>query len=494
MRRDGQGRPALAVRATAAVTVLATAVLAATTAGCTRDGPGSRRGATPTPAPAVSRDFRPGATGLGDPYFADHGNGGYDVASYDLKLRYNPGTDRLDGTATVTATATADLSRFNLDFERLTVMAVTVDGAPAEWSWAQGELTVTPARGLPAGGQFRVEVTYGGVPQAFGRPGLSGTGFLHTADGALALGEPESATAWFPANDHPQDKATYAIAVTVPAGLTAVSNGVPEGSATEAGWTTFRWAERVPMASYLATLAIGRFRVTEGVHRGKPVYTAVATSLPAGAADRAMARTTEVADFLEGRFGPYPFEAYGGVVHNERRIGFALETQSRPIYSPAFFDRGGDGTWVVAHELAHQWFGDSVSVRHWKDIWLNEGFATYAQWLWTEHQGASTVQETFDREYESASAEVWQTPPGNPGASRMFSGSVYRRGAMTLHALRRAVGDEAFFRTLQTWAAERRNGNGEVADFIALAERVSGRPLRPLFDAWLFGTTRPARP
>lgn len=460
--------------------------------GCTRDGLG--RSAGGTPAPAVSRDFQPGTPGLGDPYFADHGNGGYDVASYDLKIRYNPTTDRLDGTATLTATATADLSRLNLDFEQLAIGAVTVDGAPAQWSWAQGELTVTPARGLPAGGQFRIEVSYGGVPRAFGRPGLSGTGFLHTTDGALALGEPESASAWFPANDHPQDKATYTIAVTVPAGLVAISNGVPEGSSTTAGWTTYRWAERAPMASYLATLAIGRYRVKESTHRGKPVYTAVAASIPEGVADRAMARTTEIADFLEARFGPYPFDAYGGVVHNESRVGFALETQSRPVYAPGFFNRGGDGTWVVAHELAHQWFGDSVSVRHWKDIWLNEGFATYAQWMWIEQMGGDTVQESFDREYDAAPAEVWQTPPGDPGASRMFSASVYRRGGMALHALRRSVGDEAFFRTLQTWTAERRNGNGEVADFIALAERVSGRALRPLFGAWLFDTARPARP
>jgi aminopeptidase N len=292
-------------------------------------------------------------------------------------------------------------------------------------------------------------------------------------------------------NDHPLDKATYTIEVTAPERLAVVSNGVPAGTTRSAGWATSTWQVRAPMASYLSTLAIGNYRISRGTHRGKPMITAVSSRLPRGQADRAMARTGEIADFLEQRFGPYPFDAYGGIVIDDDRVGFALETQTRPIYSAGFFD-SGDGTWVVAHELAHQWYGDSVSIRHWQDIWLNEGFATYGQWLWVEHTNGRTTQQQFDEEYEAL--RNWAVPPADPGSGELFGAAVYRRGAMTLHALRKRVGDDDFFRTLRTWAAERRNGNATTADFIAVAERVSGEPLRPLFDAWLYGKVRPAKP
>jgi aminopeptidase N len=181
------------------------------------------------------------------------------------------------------------------------------------------------------------------------------------------------------------------------------------------------------------------------------------------------------------------------VVVADKRIGYALETQSRPVYSAEFF-RQGDNTGVVAHELAHQWFGDSVALQRWQDIWLNEGLATYAEWLWAEHVGKSTVPHTFAQKYAGASAQVWRTPPGKPGVANLFGRSVYERGGMTVHALRVAVGDSAFFTILQTWAAEKQNGNGTTAEFVALAERISRKKLDKLFDAWLYGTERPAEP
>lgn len=480
--------------------MLGSALLAGTllgTAACTggrASGPAPASSAGAGTPDRAGRTFLPGAAGLGDTYFPGYGNGGYDVAGYDLTLRYEPKTDRLTGQAVITAAATSDLSRFNLDFAELTVESVEVDTARAAFVRAGNELTITPPAGLPRGAKFTVDIRYSGIPAPVTRPGLGPEGFLHTADGALALGQPLSASGWFPVNDHPRDKATYTIAITVPDGLSVLSNGVPRNTSSQDGWTTWRWAERVPMASYLAVLAIGDYRVKSSMHNGKPLITAVSNEIPEGAADRAMARTGEVSDFLATQFGPYPFEAYGGIVHNDRRVTFALETQSRPIYASGFFAPGRDGTWVVVHELAHQWFGDSVSVHEWKDIWLNEGFATYAEWLWSEHLGAGTAEEKFDEAYRLVSGSVWTTPPGNPGAANLFSRSVYTRGAMTLHALRRTVGDQAFFRIAQTWAAEKRGRDATTAEFIEVAERISGRSLRPLFDAWLFKAAKPARP
>ncbi|MFD2765721.1 M1 family metallopeptidase [Micromonospora eburnea] len=462
-------------------------------AGCGSTGVERPDPGTTQPTPISTRSFAPGAAGAGDPYFPSYGNGGYDVAHYTVQIRYDPGKNRLTGTTTLRATATGDLSAFNLDLAGLTVRSVTVNGARASHARTDDELVVTPATGLTAGNGFVAEIRYDGEPAALDNTVLGGGGWLHTSDGAIALGQPESASTWFPVNDHPSDKATYDFEITVPKGLTAVSNGVPKGRTTKGNWTTWTWSEGSPMASYLTTVVIGKFRVTTGEHKGRPVYSAVTTKVAEGAPDRSIARTTEVADYLESVFGPYPFEAYGGVVVADDRIGYALEAQSRPVYAASFF-RQGDNTGVVAHELAHQWFGNSVSLQKWQDIWLNEGLATYAEWLWAEHTGQSTVQHTFEQKYATATGQVWRTPPGKPGVANLFSRSVYDRGGMAVHALRVAVGDADFFAILRTWAAEKRNGNATTAEFVAHAERISHKKLGKVFDAWLYGTDRPAAP
>ncbi|GAA3759457.1 M1 family metallopeptidase [Micromonospora maritima] len=436
--------------------------------------------------------FRPGAADAGDPYVPGAGNGGYDVGHYALDVRYDPGDDRLTGTATVTATATEALSRFQLDLAGLDVDRVRVDGERARHRHDDAELVVTPRNGLPAGRRFTVEVTYGGVPKPLPNAELGDGGFHATGDGAIALGQPESASTWYPVNDHPSDKATYDIAITVPDGLTALSNGVPKGRTSAGGRTTWRWSEGSPMASYLTTLVIGDYRVTTGTHAGRPLVTAVASALPAdGPAAASVARTGEVADFLAARFGPYPFDAYGGVVVADERIRYALETQSRPVYGPGFFTGDRPNTEVVAHELAHQWFGDSVSVARWSDIWLNEGFATYAEWLWAEHDGGRTVARTVADRYATTD---WTRPTVDPGRAGMFGDAVYQRGALAVHALRRAVGDDTFFRILRGWLAQHRDGNATTADFVGYAERTAGRPVRALLDAWLVGATPPGLP
>lgn len=460
----------------AAIAATLTCVVGLATTGCTGDSDG----------------FRPGAVDAGDPYVPGRGNGGYDVSHYDLDVRYDPSTDRLTGRAVITATATQDLSRFNLDLAGLTVSAVTVADARADHRRGDGELVVTPRTGLPRGRQFTVAVDYAGVPTAVVDGSLGSGGFLHTADGAVALGQPDSAATWFPVNDHPSDKATYDLAVTVPEGLAALSNGVPGPKSSADGWTTWHWSERAPMASYLSTLVIGDYRVVTGTHAGRPMVTAVAASLPAnGGAASSLARTGAIVDFLASRFGPYPFDSYGGIVVADDRIGYALETQSRPVYGPAFFADDQPNPSVVAHELAHQWFGDSVSLTRWSDIWLNEGFASYAEWLWEEHDGGRTAQRNFELQY---AATDWSQPSVEPGRESMFGTAVYKRGALAVHALRRTVGDDTFFRLLRTWTSERAAGNATTSDLVALAERVAGRQLRPLFDAWLVGGSAPTLP
>lgn len=451
---------------------------------------------TPSPAgpsrPATSTTAPVELGGVGDPYFPSYGNSGYDVANYDLKVKYDPKTGRLTATATITATASQALTRFHLDLHGLTVDKVTVDGADVAAKREGDELVITPAVVLRGGNTFVTVVQYGGVPEPIRSIHRERAGFIKTADGAIVVGEPESATTWFPANDHPRDKATYAIELTVPQKLAAISNGVLAGKSTQDGWTSWRWQVTSPMASYLAMLAIGDYRVKQSMHKGKPVLTAIASSIKSGGViDKAIARTPEIIDFLESHFGPYPFDAAGGVVTSE--ITTALETQTRPIYSSASWENGQrHSTAAIAHELAHQWFGDSVSVDSWQHIWLNEGFATYANWMWGEHDGRKSVQDLFDLSYAAEpTGPIWDVAPGNPGRDNFLSASVYVRGAMTLHALRKKVGDDKFFTILKTWTVEQRDGNATTGEFIALSERISGQQLGTLFDEWLFKTGRP---
>jgi len=197
-----------------------------------------------SPAQAGHDQFRPGAPGIGDPYFPLDGNGGYDVQHYLLDVKYTPSTDALVGTATITARATQDLSRFNLDFHGLTVRSITVDGKSATWSRSGDELTVTPKRGIRDHSKFTTVVRYDGVPES-----VEGAGFLHTDDGAVVVGQPHVASSWFPVNDHPLDKASYTFRITVPEGLETVANGRLRDTHTRDGLTTWLWEAREPMAS-----------------------------------------------------------------------------------------------------------------------------------------------------------------------------------------------------------------------------------------------------
>ncbi|MDX2592182.1 M1 family metallopeptidase [Streptomyces sp. WI03-4A] len=443
--------------------------------------------------PASAATPSPGAPGIGDPYYPYYGNGGYDVSHYDLRLRYQPRTDELEGTATIQARTTQDLSSFDLDF-LLDVSEVRVNGVRAAFTHSQQhELVVTPKTPLAEGTTATVVVRYSGVPSTKSAYGF--TAWHRTPDGAVAADEPESAWWWFPSNDHPSDKATYDVSVAVPDGTQAISNGTLQSTVSKLGWTRYTWRQNKPQATYLATLALGRFDITTGTSEGGvPVINAYSKDLGDndGAARASVERTGEIVDWLSGYFGPYPFASAGGYVPNTT-TGYALETQTRVYYSPKQFANGSN-TSVVVHELAHQWYGDDVSLKRWKDIWINEGFARYAQWLWSEHEGEGTTQELADYVYDShpAGDAFWTVRPGDPGPDGQFDIAVYDRGALAIQALRNKVGDRAFFAILKGWPRDHAYGNASVADFRRYAERVSGKRLTALFDTWLFQPVRPA--
>ncbi|MFD5077236.1 M1 family metallopeptidase [Streptomyces sp. NPDC058371] len=439
---------------------------------------------------AASSAPAPGADGIGDSYFPQLGNGGFDVRHYDLDVAYAPDTDRLDGRTTITARATKNLSSFDLDLQKLEITRVEVNGRRAEFTRNGDEVRVTPRASLAKGRTFKVTVTYGGVPEPLGGPIIFGSdyGWMKTADGVFVACEPNAASTWFPSSDHPSDKATYDIRIKAPKGLTGVSNGRLISTYDKGSKTVTHWRESRPMASYLATATIGRFDVKTGrTPAGTPIYVAIDPVLANSNSVDVYGVTAEATDYWSQIFGPYPFEETGAIVDDMPQAGFSLEVQSKPAYSAV----RSEGT--IVHELAHQWFGDSVSVDHWKDIWLNEGFATYAQWLWSEHKGVRSAHDSFLAGYTSrpAGAAFWQTVVADPQRDTMFASAVYNRGAMTLQMLRERIGDTAFFKLLPAWTKAHRYGNANSADFIALAEKISGQQLDDLFQTWLYTTGKP---
>ncbi|MFJ8362916.1 M1 family metallopeptidase [Streptomyces sp. NPDC093984] len=438
-----------------------------------------------SPAPA------PGSDGIGDSYFPGLGNGGFDARHYALDVAYAPDTGRLDGRTTITARATQSLTSFDLDLQQLQVAQVEVNGRPARFTRQGDEIRITPRGVLPKGRDFTVAVTYGGIPQPLGGPIVFGSkyGWMKTADGVFVACEPNAASTWFPSSDHPSDKATYDIRIKTPKGLTAVSNGRLISTYDKGDQTVTHWRESKPMATYLATATIGKFDVRTGkTPSGIPVYVAIDPVLKNSNSVDVYAVTAEATDYWSKVFGPYPFEETGAIVDDMPEAGFSLEVQSKPAYSAVRNET------TIVHELAHQWFGDSVSVAHWKDIWLNEGFATYAQWLWAEHKGTRSAHDSFVAAYDARPADnaFWQIKVADPQRDTMFASAVYQRGAMTLQALRERIGDKAFFELLPAWTRLHRYGNANTGDFIRLAERISGQRLDDLFQKWIFTTGKPA--
>ncbi|MGW7367015.1 M1 family metallopeptidase [Streptomyces sp. NPDC054841] len=447
--------------------------------------------ATSADGPVTGARGTPGAVGAHDPYFPRLDNGGYDVQHYALTLDYDPKSHRLAGTAEITARAGQDLSSFNLDLHGLTVRGATVDGAPVAVTRDGDELTLRPAGDLRKGGTFRAVVRYGGSPRTITNAEGAREGWLRTADGAIALGQPDGSMAWFPGNHHPSDKATYDITVTVPKGLKAVSNGElrSERPTADGGHTEFAWRSAQPVASYVVTVGIGAYDITRsrpGAAR-VPVYTAADKTVTAQS-EALLARIPELTDWAVKKFGPYPFSSAGAIVEREGDADYALETQSRAFFTEDAFDPV-----TVMHELAHQWYGNSVTPRTWQDVWLSEGFATYAEWLYLEEFEDTPVQESFEDAFESE--ENWAFPPADqPDAERLLGEPVYERGAMALHKVREAVGDGMFFSILQGWAQTHRHGNASTRDFTTYVEQKSGKDLSGLWDVWLYSEDKPASP
>ena len=432
-------------------------------------------------------DASPGSAGLGDPLYPGLGNGGYDVSHYTLDLDVDVDANFIAGTAAIEAEATQALSAFNLDLRGLEVTDVRVSDRPAKHTRSGDELTVTPEEAIESGSAFTVEVAFRGQPRTEFLPGFGfRMGWVKYRTGIFAAGEPWGSSTWHPVNEHPSDKATYTLAVTVPKPYEVAAIGELTGVADDGNERTYTWEVRDEVASYLVGMAIAQFRTetTEGPD-GLPIVDYVESTLDPSRLV-GLDQAPEMLEFFSDTFGEYPFETFGAIVIDAEFP--ALETQTRPVYGADIL-APGIGEVVVAHEIAHHWFGNLVSPATWEDLWLNEGFATYSEWLWFAHKRGDHV---FDRFWD----EMWTDrmgPPGKPLPETPFAW-VYDRGALVVHALREEVGDEAFFEILREFLSRHAGGSASTADFIALAEEIAGQELDDLFDAWLYAETPPPPP
>jgi len=431
-----------------------------------------------------------GSASAGDSYLPASGNGGYRVDHYDLNLDYRVATNRLTASATIRARALTGLDRFSLDLAGLTVEKVTVAGAaPAKSTHTARKLVITPAVPLTAGESFEITVRYRGAPHPVRGP-WGEVGWEELADGVLVAGQPSGAPSWFPCNDHPSDKATFGIQLTCEAPYTVVSNGPVVAKSTRSGRTTWTFEVKEPMAPYLASVQIGRYR------RHDIIATPVAHSLyfpPTMARKVAVdfARLGEMIDVFSAAFGPYPFPAYAVVVTDDV-LEIPLEAHGLGVFGRNHVDGLHGSDRLIAHELAHQWFGNSLTLTRWADIWLHEGFACYAEWIWAEASGglsAHALAVLHRAELDSLAKNI---VVGDPGPHDMFDDRVYKRGALALHAVRQAIGDEAFFTALRAYTRTHRHGNVTPDHLLGCFAAASGtRAADKIVNRWVSGKSLP---
>ncbi|HEY8466734.1 MAG TPA: M1 family metallopeptidase [Solirubrobacterales bacterium] len=492
------------------------------------------------PVEVVDAEFTPGSRSLGDELFPQIGNGGYDALHYTIELDYDPVNNVFNpGTATtIQARATQNLSEFSLDFQDLEVTEVTVDGQPAAFEQVLAEpplpgggtqpmkLVVTPPEGIPDGEEFLVRVEYEGEPVHFIDPDGSSEGWIPACyregftatgplvcDGAFVVNEPIGAQGWFPSNNFPTDKATFDTHITVPEGKVAfgvgelVSND-PNGDGT----VTWKWSEDDPTATYLTTATTGDFTYTERsitetlTGRELPQYEgidAAATTMQAENINAALARTEEMTNWLADRYGPYPFDSGGAVADAASGVGYALEVQTKPHYAGSFSTGApsvSQGT--LLHEISHQWFGNSVTLKNWNDIWFQEGFAQWSTWAWQYHDGTSTTTpaQQFANNYASGPDTKWNTIPtelNNDPADLFSNFPTYVRGAMTYEGYRQIVGNPRFFDFARELQERFAYGNVSTEDVVDLALEMSGLEgerlelLEEYFQQWLYEGEKP---
>lgn len=426
-----------------------------------------------------------------DPYLPGAGNFGYRVSRYELEIEYKVAINRLAGSAAITAVTLAELKSFTLDLsDALAVTKVTVNGKrPAQFRTAAGKLHITLADRLPAGAAMSISVRYGGTPRPI-RSLWGDVGFEELTEGALVAGQPNGAASWFPCDDHPSAKASFRIQIATESPYFALANGKLLARRARAGMTTWTYEQSEPTSTYLVTLQIGMYERHRLSKNGVEIFAVLPDRLR-GAFDHDFARQPQMMQLFSTLFGPYPLSTGYTVVVTDDDLEIPLEAQGISIFGANHCDGSRGAERLIAHELAHQWFGNSVTAQRWRHIWLHEGFACYAEWLWSEHCGERTADQWARHYHHRLKSSSQNLILADPGPRDMFDDRVYKRGALTLHMLRKRIGDANFFALLKDWTTRHRQSTVVTDDFVDLAARYSDDSLRPLWAAWLYAPEVP---
>jgi aminopeptidase N len=420
-----------------------------------------------------------------DPYVPERGNEGYEVTCYELDLDYAIGSNLLHGRARITLRPVEPLARFELDLVGLRVSKVAVSGRSARWRQRAGKLHVTPGAALAEGREVLVDVRYSGNPRPTGST-WGPVGWEELTDGVLVAAQPSGACTWFPCNEVAWQKAPFRISITSGSAYRAVANGALRSRRVHGSTTTWVYEQVEPAAPYLMTLHLGRYEEHRLAEGPVPVRAYLAPE-HRRAFEVAFARQVRMVDVLSECFGPYPFAAGYTVVLCPEPLELPLEAQGQAIFGTNHLD--GRHERLIAHELAHQWFGNSLTAATWSDIWLHEGFACYAEWIWSERSGGLSADEHARTHHGRLAGLPQDLVLTDPGPGHMFDDRVYKRGALTLHALRLALGDGPFFDLLRRWATTHQHAAVTTPGFEAMATEAAGAagagPLEPLLDSWL---------
>lgn len=439
----------------------------------------------------MTRSKKKAATPVIDPYLPANGNFGYRVSRYELELEYKVAINRLSGQATITAVTLAALGTFTLDLsDALAVSKVTVNGRrPKQFRAASGKLHIALPEPLPAGAAMTIVVRYGGAPRPIDSY-WGDVGFEELSNGVLVAGQPNGAASWFPCDDHPSAKASFRIQISTESPYFALANGELLARRARAGMTTWTYEQAEPTSTYLMTLQIGMYGRQRIAKNGVPMHAVLPDHLRDNF-EHDFGRQPQMMKLFVKLFGPYPLSTGYTVVVTDDDLEIPLEAQGISIFGANHCDGRRGAERLIAHELAHQWFGNSVTAKRWRHIWLHEGFACYAEWLWSEHSGGRTADEWARHYHEKLADSPHDLLLADPGPKDMFDDRVYKRGALTLHALRARIGDESFFALLQDWTSRYRHGTAVTDDFTGLAANYADESLRPLWDAWLYSTNVP---
>jgi aminopeptidase N len=418
------------------------------------------------------------------------GNPGVDALHYGLDLSWDSNAERLTGTESVLFRATSAADHVQLDLARqLAVRQVWLDGRAVPFQHSTKNLVVSAP--VTADSRHVLELTYAGTPEPVTAPtdrsDFSTTGWTIARDGTVwTMQEPFGAYSWYAVNDQPSDKAFYDFTIHAPAGTVGVANGALRSRTTSGDQTTTQWHLPEPAASYLITIAIGRFTETKdtGPH-GLPISYWTPTGQP-GILHQVRYAPEAVA-YLEGLVGRYPFPTLGIVVVPATS---AMETQSMVTLGSNRYTLSRD---VVVHEIAHQWYGDTVTPDDWSDLWMNEGMATYlAEANWTGDHGRQTRTDIL-RHWSAYAAGMRRAdgPPTHYRPNTFGEGNVYYIPALMWDTIRQRLGDEEFWSLATRWLQTHRFTSQDRETLTAWWSKASGEDLTPVFDAWLVGPHEP---